>query len=130
MFYNNLPYGDTDDFNERVKWDDVWTKDSYRLLTRIFMENNSIMTKAYVLMAIKPELDKDTQHMSATKQDQSLFSKSHEPSASFIAKTEQVTSTECAGFDEPDEEKLSDSTNDVNSTDLELRNRNSFQPED
>lgn len=55
MFYNNLPYGDTDDFNERVHWDDVWTKNSYRLLTRIFLENNSIMTKAYVLMAIKPE---------------------------------------------------------------------------
>lgn len=55
MFYNNLPYGNTDDFNERIAWGDPWTKDSYRLLTRIFMENNSIMTKAYVLMAIKPE---------------------------------------------------------------------------
>ena len=61
MFYNNLPYGSTDDFNEKVVWDSKWTKDSYRLLTRIFLENNSIMTKAYVLMAIKPDQDSDTQ---------------------------------------------------------------------
>lgn len=43
----------------QVVWDSRWTKDSYRLLTRIFLENNSIMTKAYVLMAMKPQDEKD-----------------------------------------------------------------------
>lgn len=55
-FYNNLPYGDLDDFNENVVWTDPWVKDSYLLLTKIFLENNPIMTKSYVLQAMKPSL--------------------------------------------------------------------------
>lgn len=55
MFFNNLPYGDTDDFNERIVWDDHWVKESYILLLKIFGENNPIMTKAYVLRALKPK---------------------------------------------------------------------------
>ena len=54
MFYNELPYGADDDFNEHVQWDSHFTKQSYELLTRIFEENNSIMTKAYVLTAMHP----------------------------------------------------------------------------
>ena len=55
LFYNNLPYGDYDDFNENVIWEDQWTKVSYRLLLDIFEENNPIMTRVYSLIAMQPE---------------------------------------------------------------------------
>ena len=54
-FYNNLPYGDEDNFNENVQWGSSWVKVSYRLLIQIFTENNPIMTRAYKLLAMQPE---------------------------------------------------------------------------
>ena len=54
LFINDFPYGEEDDFNENVIWDNNSTKHSYELLTMIMMENNSIMTKVYVLNALKP----------------------------------------------------------------------------
>ncbi len=54
LFINDFPYGEEDNFNENVIWDNNSTKHSYELLTMIMMENNSIMTKVYVLNALKP----------------------------------------------------------------------------
>ena len=53
LFYSNLPYADGANLDINIVWDSSWTKDSYRLLTRLFQENNPIMTKAYVLNAMK-----------------------------------------------------------------------------
>lgn len=54
LFFNDLPYGDQDDFNEDIQWSDNFIQHSYELLVMIFEENNAIMTKAYVLSAMKP----------------------------------------------------------------------------
>ena len=59
LFYNSLPYGDSDSFNEKITWDSSWSKTSYRMMTKIFLENNSIMTKAYVLQALKYVADEE-----------------------------------------------------------------------
>ena len=66
MFYNSLPYGDSDSFNEKVTWDSPWTKASYLMMTKIFLENNSIMTKAYVLQALKYVAEEDD-HVSVSE---------------------------------------------------------------
>ncbi len=54
-FYNNLPFGDEDEFNESINWGSIWTKHSYMLLIQIFMENSSIMTRFYVLLSMQPD---------------------------------------------------------------------------
>ena len=56
MFINDLPYGDQDDFNEKVQWESNFTKHSYELLTLIYEENSTIMTQVYVLQALKPSV--------------------------------------------------------------------------
>ncbi len=63
LFINDLPYGDRDDFNENVQWDSNFTKHSYELLTLIFEENAAIMTKAYVLNAMKPNTQYKTEKL-------------------------------------------------------------------
>ncbi len=60
LFINDLPYGEHDDFNENVQWESNFTKHSYELLTLIFEENSTIMTKVYVLNAMKPIHEKHT----------------------------------------------------------------------
>ena len=60
LFINDLPYGEYDDFNENVQWESNFTKHSYKLLTLIFEENSTIMTKVYVLNAMKPIHEKHT----------------------------------------------------------------------
>ncbi|CAD5118865.1 DgyrCDS7539 [Dimorphilus gyrociliatus] len=54
LFFNSLPYGDQDDFNEDIQWSDNFIQHSYELLVMIFEENNAVMTKAFVLSAMKP----------------------------------------------------------------------------
>ncbi len=58
LFFEDLPYGDETDFHENVVWENNAIKHSYELLTMIYEENATIMTKVYVLNAMKPQVPK------------------------------------------------------------------------
>ncbi|ELT93681.1 hypothetical protein CAPTEDRAFT_226332 [Capitella teleta] len=130
MFYNNLPYGDSDSFNENVHWDDPWLKDSYVLLTRIFLENNPIMTKSYVLQAMKPGLqDVPEEDVKALPENEVELFKQERHKLSTVGRKESIyeTAPESIPLKEPDNRTITEeisSMNDSATTPIEIKDGN------
>lgn len=88
-FINEMPYGEVDNFNERVKWENNFTKHSYELLTQIYKENSTIMTQAYVLKALKPMTESSESEESSGSEEETQEDKTKPRDMFFATKSKK-----------------------------------------